>query len=100
MQGQGTLEQLDQPTHKQGNNEPCQTTETSWSLQSFHQDVWGEKSSLGQKLCKAYLNTYHYTTGSRRTRGSRVGEKKKKKGKTQSILMIESGGSVASNLGT
>lgn len=60
----------------------------------------GKKSSLGQKLCKAYLNTYHYTTGSRRTRGSRVGEKKKKKGKTQSILMIESGGSVASNLGT
>lgn len=57
----------------------------------------GKKSSLGQKLCTSYLNTYHYTTGSRRTRGSRV---EKKRGKTQSILMIKNGSSVSSNLGT
>lgn len=56
-----------------------------------------KKSSLGQKLCTSYLNTYHYTTGSRRTRGSRV---EKKRGKTQSILMIKNGSSVSSNLGT
>lgn len=36
-----------------------------------------KKSSLGQKLCTSYLNTYHYTTGSRRTRGSRVEKKKR-----------------------
>lgn len=75
--------------------------ETSWNLQSFCQDEWGQKrSSLGRKLCRSYLNTYHYTTGSRRTRGSRVeGKKKKKRGKTQSILRIRSGSSGASTLG-
>lgn len=74
--------------------------ETSWNLQSFCQDEWGQKrSSLGQKLCRSYLNTYHYTTGSRRTRGSR-GRRKKKRGKTQSILRIRSGSSGASTLGT
>lgn len=54
-----------------------------------------KKSSLGQKLCKSYLNTYHETTGSRRTTGSRV----EKRGKTQSILRIKSGNTV-SYLGT
>lgn len=75
--------------------------ETSWNLQSFCQDEWGQKrSSLGEKLCRSYLNTYHYTTGSRRTRGSRVEEEKKKRGKTRSILRIRSGSSGASTLGT
>lgn len=63
-------------------------TRQQWNLQN-HRDqlestkfspscVRVKKSSLGQKLCTSYLNTYHYTTGSRRTRGSRV---EKKEGK-------------------
>lgn len=85
-----------QSTHKQSNNENLGNHRDHLESTKFSpKQVRVKKSSLGQKLCKFYLYTYHYTTGSRRNRGSRV----EKRGKTQSILGIKSGNTV-SNLGT
>lgn len=42
MHGQESLKtRVHQSTHKQGNKENLETTETIWSLQSFHQHRWG-----------------------------------------------------------